>query len=55
MGKLKFTQKTLKILLDEIIDEYFADDTIENGLGMWEVIEYVKNKYTDEILTLPKE
>lgn len=47
MGEVKFTH--------EIIDEYFADDTIEYGLGMWEVIEYVKNKYTDEIATLPKE
>lgn len=55
MGKKEvvFTQKTLNILLDEIIDEYFSDETIEYGLGLWEVIDYVKRKYSDEIATLP--
>lgn len=49
---MKFTKKTLNKILDEIIEEYFSDDTIENGYGLWEVIEYVKPKYKEEINTL---
>lgn len=48
----EFTQQTLNKLLEEIIEEYFSDDTQRYGLGMWEVIEYVKGKYEEEIATL---
>lgn len=51
----KFTQKTLNLLLDEVIDQYFSDDTQQHGFGLWEVIEYVKGKYQEEIGTLEKE
>ena len=47
-----FTKKTLDLILDEVIEEYFADDTQMHGLGLWEVIEIVKVKYAEEIATL---
>lgn len=47
-----FTKKTLDKLLDEVIEEYFAEDTQMHGLGLWEVMEIVKVKYAREIETL---
>lgn len=44
-----FTRKTLDLILERIIDEYFQDDY--QG-GLWETIEYVKNLYEDEITSL---
>lgn len=50
----KFNRSFLDKFLDEIIEEYFSEDTIKYGLGMWEVIDYVKRKYSDEIYSLPE-
>lgn len=44
----KFTKQTLNAMLDRIIDEYFKDDF--DG-GLWEVIDYVKWLYDEEIDT----
>lgn len=49
MPKLKFTKTTLESMLEEIIDVFHEED---NQMGMWEVIEYVKGLYADEIETL---
>lgn len=49
MAKLKFTKTTLDNMLEEIIDEYHAED---NQMGIWECIDFVKNAYRDEIETL---
>lgn len=46
---MKFTKKTLNEMLEKVIDEYFTD---EPTLGLWEVIEYVKDIYEEEISTL---
>lgn len=51
--EVKFTQKTLQDLLEEISDEYFSEDTAEYGLGLWDVIDAVKNRYDEEISSLP--
>lgn len=53
LREVRFTQKTLDIILEEIIDEYFSEDTQKYGLGLWEVMEYVKGKYYQEISRLP--
>lgn len=45
----KFNKKVLNAMLERIIDEYFAED---NQSGMWEVIEYVKGLYSEQIDTL---
>ena len=47
-----FTKQILNAMLDRIIDEYFEDDY--QG-GLWEVMEYVKDLYKDEIETLEEE
>lgn len=52
---IKFTKQLLDEMLEKIIEEYFSDETIENGYGLWEVIEYVKALYSDEIDTLEVE
>lgn len=44
-----FSKDTLNRILEDIREEYFADD---NQLGFWEIVEYVKRLYTDEINTL---
>lgn len=46
---MKFTKQTLNEMLEMIIDEYFKDDF--DG-GLWEIIEYVKALYSDEIDSL---
>lgn len=46
---MKFTKMTLHLMMEAIIEEYFTDD---NTLGLWEVIEYVKGIYQEEINTL---
>lgn len=51
---IKFKIRTLDKLLEEIITEYFSDETIEYGYGMWEVIHAVRARYADEIETLPQ-
>lgn len=45
----KFNKKVLNEMLERIIDEFFDE---KNQSGMWEVIEYVKGLYSDEIDTL---
>ena len=49
----KFNRSLLDKMLEEIITEYFSDETIEYGYGMWEVIHAVRARYKDEIETLP--
>lgn len=46
----KFTKQTLNAMLERIVDEYFSDE--EHNLGLWEIIEYVKVLYSEEINTL---
>ena len=46
---MKFTKMTLHLMMEAIIEEYFTDG---NTLGLWEVIEYVKGIYQEEINTL---
>ena len=46
---MKFTKMTLHLMMEAIIDQYFADN---NTSGLWEVIEYVKGIYEEEINTL---
>lgn len=45
----KFSKNTLDALLERVIDEYFAED---NNVSLWEVIEYVKGLYKEEIDSL---
>lgn len=53
-AKKEFTRKTLNTILDEVVDEYFSDETIENGYGLMDVIESVIAGYTEEIESLPQ-
>lgn len=50
--KLTFSKKTLDAILEDISEFYFEDG---NLLGLWEVMEYVKSVYKDEIDTLDDE
>lgn len=45
----KFNKDTLNEMLEKIMDEYFKAD---NDLGLWEIVEYVKGLYEEEINTL---
>lgn len=49
MLRRKFSKETLDAILEDISNEYFAED---NQLGFWEIMEYVKGLYQDEINTL---
>lgn len=49
-----FTKEILDNLLDDIIDEYFSEDTQRDNIGLWEVVENVKLKYEAEIESLRK-
>lgn len=49
MLRRKFSKETLDAILEDISNEYFAED---NQLGFWEIVEYVKGLYADEINTL---
>ena len=47
--KRKFSEETLNAILGDIREEYFKDD---NELSFWEIVEYVKSLYSQEIDTL---
>lgn len=49
---MKFTKNTLDNLLDEVLQIYFADI---GTTPIWEIVDYVKEKYKDEIDTLEEE
>lgn len=49
MSKAKFNKNTLDEMLEKIMEEYFK---VDNDLGLWEIVEYVKDLYRDEINTL---
>lgn len=48
--RIDFNQATLNLILDEIVEEYFAEELYD--FGLMDVIEAVKAKYADVIATL---
>ena len=50
--RINFTLGTLNLILDEIVEEFFSDETIMYGYGLMDVIDAVKAKYSDEISSL---